>query len=289
MNKILNIFFAIIPIFINGCGSSTPGTAATSKSFSSTSISSLSSRTAVGNCGVCGDVNLDGTVNTMDALVAAQIAAHSFSPSSCQEISADVDGDGLVTILDALRIADPMFHGQFNCGHTLPPVISGRGTLPVSVSSSSPPNPNQACQNLLLEEPFVSGSIGDNTIQVFNDSGTKLRTFTLQSVTYIKDYLDINAYGLLLYIPNPFWSGGIYHRTAGKAIFQTYPHRVGTNPSGLNPIYAATSDYSLRSDHVSTMNEWSLICGFGEITIGKIYWVNLQGEIRIGKFLDPLY
>ena len=51
-----------------------------------------------------GDVNADGGYNSIDALMALQIAAELVEPTGNQKLAADVTGDGLVNSIDALKI-----------------------------------------------------------------------------------------------------------------------------------------------------------------------------------------
>ena len=62
-------------------------------------------RIAGGESDVCGDVNGDGVVTAVDAVIALEIAAG--GSTSCDPViftAADVSGDGQVTSLDALMI-----------------------------------------------------------------------------------------------------------------------------------------------------------------------------------------
>ncbi len=51
-----------------------------------------------------GDVNNDGSINSLDALMALKIAAKLDTPTERQRLAADVTGDGSVSSTDALQI-----------------------------------------------------------------------------------------------------------------------------------------------------------------------------------------
>ncbi|MFQ6073329.1 MAG: dockerin type I repeat-containing protein, partial [Methanosarcinales archaeon] len=53
-----------------------------------------------GICGVTGDINGDGKVTSLDALMALQMSVGLIQVDQC----ADVNGDGIVTSVDALMI-----------------------------------------------------------------------------------------------------------------------------------------------------------------------------------------
>lgn len=302
----LALLSSLFIIILAGCGGP-PSSTISSGSIASSSISTSSGRTAAATtlatsslglgtapitCGACGDVNSDGAVNVVDALLAAQIAASIFTPTPCQQINADVDGNGVVTVLDALRIANPIHHSSFRCrqapvtgsggGVVIGPVTPGGATL-----GSAAPDPIQACQDLWLEEPFVSGSIQDNTVQLTDISGTLLDTFHVDYVSYVRNYFELSAVGILILVRN--WTGNITSRTSGKAAFQSFPHRAFEVPRGNNAFYAGTPYLDLRSANAPIMNEWSVVCGYEELVIGKLYWVNSSGETRVGYFVKLWY
>ncbi|MEA1864136.1 MAG: dockerin type I repeat-containing protein [Euryarchaeota archaeon] len=61
-------------------------------------------RDAVGEPGICGDLDRDGEITTADAATTLEIAAGSRPCDAATLVAADVDGDGVVTSLDALMI-----------------------------------------------------------------------------------------------------------------------------------------------------------------------------------------
>lgn len=56
--------------------------------------------------GIYGDVNGDGIVNIVDALFLAQYLAGTRTLTPCQLIAADVDGDGIITATDSQYLAN---------------------------------------------------------------------------------------------------------------------------------------------------------------------------------------
>ena len=52
----------------------------------------------------CGDINSDGSINIVDALLVAKFYVGS-TPSNFDKNAADVSGDNKINIVDALRIA----------------------------------------------------------------------------------------------------------------------------------------------------------------------------------------
>ncbi len=62
-------------------------------------------RVAQLTCPLCGDVNMDGVVNSADALVDARIANRLIVPNPLQFVCGDVNSDGAINVLDALLIA----------------------------------------------------------------------------------------------------------------------------------------------------------------------------------------
>ena len=308
MYKALNTIILASSVAIVGCGSSPSPSLGTSSSgggaIASSALSrsvpapvlttgataALSSATTTQCRGTCGDVNGDGAVNVMDALLAAQIAAHSFSPTPCQERAADVDGNGTVTILDALMIASPSLHARFNC--RVAATIPTGPPLPPPPAPPTSPDSEQECQKLWSEEPFVSGSLQNNHLQVRDESGNVLATLRIRALDYFDSpgsngYFELDAWGILVMIRN--WTGRIFDRTTQKAVFQSYPHVPFGSPRGDNAFYAAPgiAHSDLRSGNAPTMNEWSIVCGYDEIGIGKLFWINLNGEKRILYYLVP--
>lgn len=252
----------------------------------STPILSTSPATPSASCGSCGDVNMDGRVDILDALIVAQLAARTITPTTaCQQTNADVDGNGDINILDALRIANPAHHASFRCQQAVT-VGGGGGVVPVPVGSTAP-DPNQACQDLWLDPnaPFVSGSIRDNTMQIFDSSGTLLTTLNVDYVRYIRSFftLSTGVSGMLILIRN--WTGGITSWTSGKTVFQNVPHIPFETPRGNNAFYAATPDMDLKSGNAPTMTDWSIVCGYPELVIGGLSWVNSRGKQIKGYFL----
>ena len=63
-----------------------------------------------------GDANLDGSVNTSDALLALQCAVHLRGFNAKQAHLCDIDNDGMITVTDALKIL------QYACRIPLPPL-----------------------------------------------------------------------------------------------------------------------------------------------------------------------
>lgn len=308
-------------VFVLGCSShSTSSTSATTGTIAQTSLSTAT-------CGTCGDVNGDGNVDSIDSDIVQDISAGLRAASHCETAAADVNGDGAVTIIDALMIADSRLHSQFSCRiqvHThsilsrrIPTVSTGAGvaisshsvtatrssgagigpfTLPAgggivaSPTSATAPDPNQACQDLWLEEPFVSGSLPDNQLQIRDDQGNVLGSYRISNLDYFHHassgvgYFELDSFlGPLIIIRN--WTGGIFDGTAQKAVFQSFPHLPFEVPRGDNAFYSASSLVDIRSNNAPKMSELSVVCGYDEIGIGKLYWVNTDGDTRIGYYL----
>ena len=56
--------------------------------------------------GKCGDYNLDHTVNTRDVVIYLQVAASSIEPDAALLATTDTDGDGVITMSDALAVIE---------------------------------------------------------------------------------------------------------------------------------------------------------------------------------------
>ena len=95
----------------------------------------------------CGDVNSDGSIDIVDALLIAQYYV-GLNPSNFDSTAADVNGDGSIDIVDALLVAQ-LYVGllnEFPCGDTPTPVptnpteITPDPTDPPTSPPTSPPN-----------------------------------------------------------------------------------------------------------------------------------------------------
>lgn len=96
-----------------------------------------------------GDVNTDGSVDIVDALLVAQYYV-GLNPQNFSESNADVSGNGSIEIVDALLIA------QFYVGLiTEFPVSSSQTPEPTPVSGTLPVQPFSLSQVSLSNSPFT--------------------------------------------------------------------------------------------------------------------------------------
>jgi len=100
------------------------------------------------NCkGIYGDVNGDGIVSIVDAMYVAQYLEGTRTLTACQLIAADVDGDGIITSTDA----------QYIGNYTVLTKPYGKcGKLFGEITDETPPDKYYDCVDNICKE-VVSG------------------------------------------------------------------------------------------------------------------------------------
>jgi len=121
MSKLLSTLFVCLLLVMTGCADTVNLDGIADSTESITDLPDLDD--PIVEVLICGDINGDGFVNVLDALMASQVAVGLIVPTAKELLRGDIDGNGYIDVLDALGISQ-FFSGLIDldgCANSVTP------------------------------------------------------------------------------------------------------------------------------------------------------------------------